>query len=265
MKLRKIAALFLSCALFITGCSTGETATATTKATESNILESSVIAVQTALTETDYRFISIDDPALTDYIKEDVYSYLKANLDSENYIIDSIDVRYVSKEYLEEVAYNSKSNIFFGYTLEELDEEFGDTKYVFTLNEAGQTVVKPFESYDDTYEQIIKGVAIGAGIIIIAVTVIVLVPGAKEVVATKAKKIMATLSNLKPDNFNVSLDDVKSFTKSFIDTAKKEDQSELDMLSALVLSKNKASAIGVLAGTAAVKVGEWVEDNNRSE
>ncbi|MGN0577517.1 MAG: hypothetical protein ACI4J4_02740 [Ruminiclostridium sp.] len=76
---------------------------------------------------------------------------------------------------------------------------------------------------------------------------------------------MLTLSNLKPDNFNVSLDDVKSFTKSFIDTAKKEDQSELDMLETLVLSKNKASAIGVLAGTTAVKVGEWIEDGDRGE
>lgn len=265
MKLRKIAALFLSCALFITGCSTGEAVTATTKATESSVSESPVSAAQTAPAETDYQFISIDDPTLTDYIKEDVYAYLKANLDSENYIIDSVDVRYVSKEYLEEVAYNSKSNIFFGYTLEELDEEFGDTKYVFTLNEAGQTVVKPFESYDDTYEQIIKGVAVGAGIIIIVVTVIVLVPGAKEVAAATAKKVMLTLSKLKPDNFNVSLNDVKSFTKSFIDAAKKEGQSELDMLSSLVLSKNKASAIGVLAGTAAVKVGEWIEDSNKGE
>lgn len=93
------------------------------------------------------------------------------------YIIENVSSVYYYKEYLEEVAYNSKANIFFGYTLAELDEQFQGERYVFTLNDDGETTVQPFEDYDDTYEQVIKNVAVGTGVILVCVTVSVVSGG----------------------------------------------------------------------------------------
>ena len=48
-----------------------------------------------------------------------------------NYV-ENVHAIYVSKEYLEEVSYNSQANIFFGYTIEEVKNTYGDTRFVFT-------------------------------------------------------------------------------------------------------------------------------------
>lgn len=122
-------------------------------------------------------FKSLDDPQLLQYIEDSVYTGLVEEFDSEDYIIEEVSVIYLSNEYLEEVAYNSKANIWFGHTLEELDEQFEGQSYVFTLGEDGTTVVEPFEDYDDTYEKVIKNVAIGTGVILICVTVSVVTGG----------------------------------------------------------------------------------------
>ena len=66
--------------------------------------------------------------------------------------------------------YNSKSNIFFGYTLKEIENIYKDQKYIFTL-ENGETTVKLFEDYDDSFEKAIENIAIGSGVILICVTV----------------------------------------------------------------------------------------------
>ncbi|MCR5305366.1 MAG: hypothetical protein K6E36_02550 [Oscillospiraceae bacterium] len=42
---------------------------------------------------------------------------------------------------------NSQENVYFGYTLSELEQQFEGTKYVFTVNDEGQTTVKAFEAY----------------------------------------------------------------------------------------------------------------------
>ena len=49
---------------------------------------------------------------------------------------------------------------------------------MFTLGEDGETTVVPLERYDDTYEKVIKNVAIGSGVILVCVTVSVLTAGA---------------------------------------------------------------------------------------
>ena len=83
----------------------------------------------------------------------------------------------MSEEYLEEVAFNSQSNICFGYTLEELDAQFQGTRYIFSLGENGETVVEEFAAYDDIYDRVIKNVAIGTGVILVCVTVSVVSGG----------------------------------------------------------------------------------------
>ena len=108
---------------------------------------------------------------MLEYVEENVYAELVNALNSSDYLVENISAVYISNEYLEEVAYNSQANIYFGYTLEELDEYFQSNKYVFTLGEDGQTAVKLFEAYDDTYDRVIKNVAIGTGVILVCVTV----------------------------------------------------------------------------------------------
>jgi hypothetical protein len=94
-------------------------------------------------------FTGLDDPNLLQYVEDSVYADLVDEFASEDYIIENVAATYVSKEYLEELSYNSQSNIFFGYTLAELDAQFQGTRYVFTLDDNGQTVVQAFEAYDD--------------------------------------------------------------------------------------------------------------------
>ena len=53
------------------------------------------------------------------------------------------------EEYLDEVAFNSQSNVYFGYTLAELDEVFQGTRYIFTLGDDGNTTVRELQAIDD--------------------------------------------------------------------------------------------------------------------
>ena len=49
---------------------------------------------------------------------------------------------------------------------------------MFTLGDDGQTVVTEFQKYDDTYDQMLKNVAIGTGVILVCVTVSIVTYGA---------------------------------------------------------------------------------------
>ena len=106
-------------------------------------------------------FKSMSDPELLSYLESEVYDQLIDEIGQDGYFIENVSAVYISQEYLEEVAYNSQSNIYFGYTLAELDEAFQGTRYVFTLAEDGTTGVKEFEAIqDDTFNQVLKNVPI---------------------------------------------------------------------------------------------------------
>ena len=124
------------------------------------------------------QFTDLDDPNLLQCVSDEIYTALEADLYSDDYIVEDVNAIYISKEYLEEVAYNSQSNIFFGYTLADIEAQFDGGKYVFTLGDDNQTIVTEFEDYDDTYERIVKNVAIGAGVILVCVTVSAVTGGA---------------------------------------------------------------------------------------
>ena len=130
------------------------------------------------IAETDnVSFASLNNPKLLDYIRDEVYAELVANLDGENYIVDDITAVYVSQEYLEELEFNSQVNVYFGYTLAEVQAQFKDEKYVFTLGDNNETVVEKWEAYDDTYQRVLRNVAIGTGVILVCVTVSVATAG----------------------------------------------------------------------------------------
>ena len=72
----------------------------------------------------------------------------------------------MSKEYLEETAYNSQPNIYFGYTLEELNGFFQGDRYIFNLSDEGTTTVEKLQEVADAdSQQVIKNVATGTGVI----------------------------------------------------------------------------------------------------
>ena len=169
--MRKALAIILMVALACMGlpaCSSGSLAS-------QESVQSSVAEVPHAELPS---FSGLNDPALLQYTQDNIASKLDVALGSDDYKVEDVYAIYVSKEYLDELEYNSKANIYFGYTLEELQESFGDQKYIFTLGEDGQTTVKAFENYDNTYDQIVRNVAMGSGVILICVVVTVATGGA---------------------------------------------------------------------------------------
>ena len=127
----------------------------------------------------DLKFDSLDNEQLHEYIEDIIYSETVNSLDSSEYFVENVSTVYISKEYLEEVSYNSQENIYFGYTLSQLDELFQGTRYVFTLDNTGQTTVQELQEIkDETSKEFIKDVAIGAGVILVCVTVSIVTYGA---------------------------------------------------------------------------------------
>jgi len=158
--MKRLIALLLVCTM-LTGC-TAQTATNNNSDPTESTSKNETVEIE---------FENLNDPALIDYVEDAVYSDLVVQLNSADYLVENVQAVYISKEYIEELYYNSQSNVYFGYTLAELDAFFQDTRYVFTLGDDGQTTVKPFESYDESYEKMLKNVAIGTGVILVCVTV----------------------------------------------------------------------------------------------
>lgn len=199
--IKRILAVVLSCMLSMTGCgltqkdisetvtsiSTGVSSETTNletvleeKVSETSVSTGNIDEETDPLTYSNIvpDFSDLSDENLLAYVEDNIYSGIVDELNSENYFVEEVSAVYVSKEYLEELEYNSRSNIFFGYTLEEVEKTFSDERFVFTLGDDGTTVVKLFEDYDDTYEKVIKNVAIGTGVILICVTVSAVSSGA---------------------------------------------------------------------------------------
>jgi hypothetical protein len=186
VRISKIIALCLVCSLTLSSCSVNkddeikvnsdkqvivaETMTEPEKEQIHAVEEKVVIGIDDHSLDVP-EFSGIDDTGLLRYVQDNVYTELVKELDHDEYFVENINAIYISKEYLEEVAFNSQSNVFFGYTLDELNEQFEGIQYAFGLGDDGTTVVYEIEDYNDTYEMIIKDVAIGTGVILICVTV----------------------------------------------------------------------------------------------
>ncbi|WP_291532095.1 hypothetical protein [Bifidobacterium sp. UBA4282] len=172
----KLIALLAAACMLITGCS-APTAETSQPSSESSSNTANGGADDAGTDSEQPHYTSLNDPELLQRIEDDVYADLEQRFGSDDYIIEAVTSEYISKEYLEEVAYNSKRNVFFGYTLEELDAQFAGTRYVFTLGENGRTTVEAFESYNDAYYKALSDVAIGTGIILVCLTISVATAG----------------------------------------------------------------------------------------
>ena len=131
-----------------------------------------------AVAESQPDFKGLNDPSLLPYIEDTLYAQLVGTLNSEDYFVENVSAVYISQEYLEELAYNSQANVFFGFTLAELEAQFQGEKYIFTLGDDGKTAVEPWTDYVDPYEQVIGNVAVGTGVILVCVTVSAVTGGA---------------------------------------------------------------------------------------
>ena len=136
-----------------------------------------VLPAYAAITD-ETHYSGLNDAQLHQLIRDNIYATLESEYESEDIIIENISTTYISKEYLEEFAYNSKANVFFGYTLAELDKQFQGQKYVFTLGDHGETIVKAYETLDDNVNNtVLKNILVGSGIILICVTASLITAG----------------------------------------------------------------------------------------
>lgn len=162
--IKSIFLFLISFSLFcVTGCNTNNNSKTVDKKTTEEKKE-----IITYKYEPD--FDSLDNEDLLRYVRDDVYSNVVESI-PDGYYVDNVDTAYISQEYLDELEYNSKSNVFFGYSLKDIESVYKDQKYVFTLSDTGETIVQPFESYDETFEKVAKNVAVGTGVILVCVTV----------------------------------------------------------------------------------------------
>jgi hypothetical protein len=148
--------------------------------------QSETSSPELASQEEETESLSPSDPTYLKSLEDSVYAQLNEQLATDDVKVESVEAIYYSKEYLEEMLYNSKSNIYFGYTLEELNQQFKGQRYVFQLSESGETEVVPFEDYDDSFERIIKNIATGSGVILVCATISIATGGTASVVFATA-------------------------------------------------------------------------------
>ena len=190
--MKRLIALILSIMLLVSGCSSaanktnddenqqkGVSSVEEVESSVDEIIEDEIITGEESIQEDSIpSFSGLDDPELLTYVTNNVYADLEYNFNSEDYTIENVEAVYLSKEYIDELTYNSQSNLYFGYTLEELDNIFEGSRYIFTLGEDGQTTVQKMDTvYNDSTTQIIKNVAVGGGVILLCVTVSVVTAG----------------------------------------------------------------------------------------
>lgn len=188
--MKKIIALSLFLCVILSSCSFNKSVNNDTGS--NNIQERQATDVVGSEDEDVPEFTNLSDPELCSYLEKNIYTDVITTLDSADYLVEDVKATYVSKEYLDELAYNSKSNIYFGYNLEDVEKEFGNEKYIFTCDESGQTVVERYEQYDNTFNQVVQNVAIGTGVVLICATVSVVsagvgVPAVSVIFAAAAK------------------------------------------------------------------------------
>lgn len=175
--MKRIIALLLSAVLLFAGC--GRSQPGVTETSENSAGTSETTSGTIDLEDALSRYTALDDKQLLTYVENLVYRDTVLSLNSAEYFVENVSAVYISKEYLDEVAFNSKANIYFGYTLDDLDGIFQGTKYIFTLSDSGNTTVQELQEIKDvSTETMLKNVAIGTGVILICVTVSIVSAGA---------------------------------------------------------------------------------------
>ncbi len=184
--MKKLVAIVLSLAMLLSACTSQRNAGLTISDSSEAVyivsesgngegdsaLEEVRADTSTNADELGFTVNGLDDEKLLSYVEDRVYEDIVHQLNSEEYFVENVEAVYYPKEYIEAMASNSQSNLYFGYTSAELDECFQGTRYVFTLGSDGQTTVVPMETVDDdVYVKALEDVMIGAGVILVCATV----------------------------------------------------------------------------------------------
>lgn len=168
--IKRIFSLILALTMALTGCVRPNIEKSSTK--QETLPLDNEKSDSTDLVDDMPHFDSLSDKKLLAEVEDLVYRETIDAFDGKDYVVENVSSVYISKEYLEEIAFNSRSNVYFGYTLDELNDVFKGEPYIFTLGDNGKTTVKKLESIDDkATETMIKNVAIGTGVILVCVTV----------------------------------------------------------------------------------------------
>lgn len=236
--MKKFVAAFLSACLVLAGCSSAPQGQTTP--TQDNVWDD----------QTTPTFTSMSDPELADYLEGEIYADLVEGLNSDGYFVENVEIVYVSKEYLDELEYNSQENIYFGYTLSDIIESFGETPYVFTLGDDGQTHVVPFSPYDDTWDVAMQNVAIGTGVILVCVTVSAVTGGTGLPVVSAIFAVSAESAGVAAVSGAVISGAISGIVTG-IETGDLE-----ETLKSVALSASDGFKIGAIMGAAAGGIGE---------
>ena len=168
--MRKLLAGLITLTVFLSGCSVPENTATEVATTTSELPTVSEVPEYNEEPSVEPSFTSFGDADHLQYVEDQVLASVESELASDDYAIQDITASYVSQEYMDELAFNSQENIFFGYTLSEIEAQFQDTSYLFSLGSDGQTEVRARETYDDSFDRITRNVATGSGVILICVT-----------------------------------------------------------------------------------------------
>ena len=159
-------------------------------------------------------YATLSEPTEQEQIEDAVYNQLYEALGND-YMIN-VQAFYESKEAIEEGLYNSKETEYFGYLLSEVDAQFEGTPYVFTMDGHGETIVQELVPYDDTWDKVLTNVAIGAGVILVCVTVssltVAAAPAVHMIFACAAK------TAVQYGAIGAGMEGIKSAVSTFIET-----------------------------------------------
>ncbi|MDN5800429.1 hypothetical protein [Corynebacterium casei] len=169
--MRKLLAGLITLTVFLSGCSAPENTATEVATTTSELPTVSEVPEYNEEPSVEPSFTSFGDADHLQYVEDQVLASVESELASDDYAIQDITASYVSQEYIDELAFNSQENIYFGYTRSEIEAQFQDTSYLFSLGSDGQTEVRARETYDDSFDRITRNVAIGAGVILVSVTI----------------------------------------------------------------------------------------------
>lgn len=250
--MKRLIALFLSIVMLLTGC--GQVQPQLTLPSESGTVEETTEpkTESIVLEDVEPQFGLFSDAALLQYVEDNIYADLTEQFSSDAYTVEAVTASYVSQEYLDEMSFNSQSNVFFGYTLTELDDFFQGTRYVFTLGDDGQTKVLEMQTIDDTStEEIVKNVASGTGVILICVTVSYLTAGAE---IPTAMNLIFTTAAKSATKFALSSGTLGGISAGIIKGYQTGDMNEA--LEAAALSGSSEFKWGAIVGAAVSGISE---------
>lgn len=108
--MKKYIAVLLAFTIVLSGCAPAysEAEPSSKPAPDEDIVQETVPGVKND-SELAESFNGLNDPKLLQYVEDSVYAELVSEFSSEDYIVENVSATYISKEYLEELAYNSQA------------------------------------------------------------------------------------------------------------------------------------------------------------